>query len=616
MMHLPPTFSCCSMLLALLCSTLALAQPPTTTPPPAAATTEVGPPALETNPAVRAALELPRREPADYLLAITALLDLGRPELAKPILDELMKLKLTDAQRAALVAEFGSRSMLQLARARELAPAGAEFAGACMAAAAAAANDPQRIAKLVTQLTDPSAEVRALSRNDLAAIGQVGAAATLEALANQTNPAHREALATAAAQMAPVVNGPLLAMLDTNDPALRAVVARLLHQLEVPQAAPLVAVSSASAERALTAAIDNYTRGTPPFAADEANRVGLWFWDDASKKLALAHFPADEAQTIWLSRLARQRANLRPDNRAYLRHALLLELEIADLLPATHRPAIDPLAAANVGLLDDILDDALAANYARAAVAAADALGRRGDAGVLFTPDAQLSPLATALAHPNRRVRFAALRAIMTLDPAGPYPGSSRVPDALAWFAGSTGERGAIVAMPTLAAATNLAGMLATQDLNAEATNRGRDAVDIARQMPDLEMMFVDMSLIVPDIRQVLYELRTHATTNEIPIALMAAEGRLEAATKLAAEHERVHAVSRPHSDEVLGRIVEQLSRIAGRDVTPPDERAAQAAAASAWLNHLQRNRPFYTVRRTALLDTIEPSLNTTPPAP
>ena len=42
---------------------------------------------------------------------------------------------------------------------------------------------------------------------------------------------------------------------------------------------------------------------------------------------------------------------------------------------------------------------------------------------------------------PNRRVRFAALRAIMTLDPKSPYPGSSRVPEAFAWFAGGTGER-------------------------------------------------------------------------------------------------------------------------------------------------------------------------------
>ena len=44
---------------------------------------------LETNPAVRAAVELPRTEPKHYVSAILALVDLGRPELATPILKEL-----------------------------------------------------------------------------------------------------------------------------------------------------------------------------------------------------------------------------------------------------------------------------------------------------------------------------------------------------------------------------------------------------------------------------------------------------------------------------------------------------------------------------------------------
>ena len=58
------------------------------------------PPCSKPIPAVRAALELPRSQPADYYQAIGWLIDLGRPELAKPILDELAKLQISDAQRA------------------------------------------------------------------------------------------------------------------------------------------------------------------------------------------------------------------------------------------------------------------------------------------------------------------------------------------------------------------------------------------------------------------------------------------------------------------------------------------------------------------------------------
>jgi CheY-like chemotaxis protein len=113
-------------------------------------------------------------------------------------------------------------------------------------------------------------------------------------------------------------------------------------------------------------------------------------------------------------------------------------------------------------------------------------------------------------------------------------------------------------------------------------------------------MIFLDMNLQAPGIRQVVYELRISPATSEVPIALMAAEDRLEAAEQLAAEHQRVIAVSRPHSQEVLARVVERLVTMASREPVSPDERATQAVEAATWLNQLAARRPFYTIRRTA----------------
>ena len=48
----------------------------------------------------------------------------------------------------------------------------------------------------------------------------------------------------------------------------------------------------------------------------------------------------------------------------------------------------------------------------------------------------------------------------------------------------------------------------------------------MARAMPDLELVLVDMNILVPDIRQALYELRISPTTGDVPIALLAADGR------------------------------------------------------------------------------------------
>jgi CheY-like chemotaxis protein len=546
---------------------------------------------------VRAALELPRREPADYLRAVIWLIDLGRSELAKPILEELSRLQLTDKQRAALVNEFGSGTMLKLARSEDLAPAGAQFADACMAAAAAAANDPQRIARLVAELTDPSLEVRVAARNDLAATGRTGVIATLEALARERVAERRAAIADAAAAMQPLVAGPLLAMLSTDDAALRAEVESLLAQLGFIQAAPFLHQSPAAAEQALVAAIARYSAGTPPFALDEANRAEIWHWNDAASSLSSARYSADDARVIWMARLARALAQLRPNNRLYQRQAWVLGLQAAGLVGA---PAVS-LASLETSLVNDVLGDALRSDYAHAAVAAAHELGRRRDSHVLFTSSGDPSPLANALTHANRGVRFAALQSIMALDPRSPFPGSSRVPKVLAWFAKGAGERRAVVAMPTNLMATDLAGMLSARGLEADATNHGRAAIDRARDLADLEMIFVDMDLAGPDVRQVLYELRTAPETGQVPIALLAADGRLTAARRLAGEHDRVISVPRPHTAEVLGRSVDALNELAAREAESANERAMQAMQAMNWLAKLlASDHSFYDLHRTA----------------
>jgi hypothetical protein len=188
----------------------------------------------------------------------------------------------------------------------------------------------------------------------------------------------------------------------------------------------------------------------------------------------------------------------------------------------------------------------------------------------------------------------------MTLDPKSPYPGSSRVPEALAWFAGATGERRAIVSMPTAVAATELAGLAAAGGLQSMATDTGREAVDLAIAASDLEMIFVDVNINGPGIRQVVYELRINPTTAEVPIAILAPLSRLPAAEQIASEHTRVVAVPRVRSPEVLARLAERLTALSGRFAASPDVRAGQAVEALTWLARLASGeRPFYQIRRS-----------------
>ncbi len=399
------------------------AAPPSAPAKDAAKAGEAGPadigPKPEKNPAVLSALEMPRKKPADYVQAVLWLIDLGRPELAKPILADLAKLELTDAQRQELVDQFGAGSMLKLSHSKELAPEGAEFADACMAVASAATNNPQRIATLIRQLSDPSPEIRLLAQHDLAATGPKAATATLETFAKEPDRNRRAALAAGIAAMRPLVDGMLLAMLDTHDPVLRADVADLLRQLEVPQAQPLVAATDAAAEREISTAMSSYERGTPIFMPDYENQVEVWKWNDATKQLSSVRIPAAEARIIWMSKLARTLTQLQPQNRDYQRRALVLAWEAESSKQTPRNWPVNPkfIAQADPQFLNDVLTESLKNNHPHAAIAAIHSIAQRRDQGFLMTPDGKPSPLAAALASPNRNVRFAALTAIMALDP-------------------------------------------------------------------------------------------------------------------------------------------------------------------------------------------------------
>jgi hypothetical protein len=205
-------------------------------------------------------------------------------------------------------------------------------------------------------------------------------------------------------------------------------------------------------------------------------------------------------------------------------------------------------------------------------------------------------------------VRFAALRAIMALDPPMPYPGASRVPEMIAHFARSTGGRDGVVAMPNATQATDVAGKLATAGLDGAAAYRGEAAARLAAELSDLEVILVDMDIQSPGVRDVLYALRATPMSGRTPIALFAGEGRLADAQQLASEHERVIAVPRPYSAAAVRAIVARLLELSARDAVPAEERAAQAAQAVTWIAELlARGRTFYALRRQ--VPTIEAAL-------
>jgi len=581
------------------------------------------------NPTVRAVLESPRTTPADHAQAVFALIDLGEAERAAPVMAELLKLNIDDQAKAALVAQFGSARFMKLARSTGVGDGAAEFAAACLQAANKQATSPERLAKLVEQLGSDSERRQAAAIAELKRSGMAGVEYCLgqlaEADASQQNRL-REALVALAPESRPAV----VALLDSPDSNLRKQAAWALGQLQDDRAAPLLAAAAvlepsdseagraaqwafrkisgqpsttSAALRLINTALRNARSGVPPARPDGDGMIAVYQRDNsvplATKPTLM---PAVDATIVHAARLARARHQIDPANQHSLRVAMVLNLESQSLFANTEitPPQLDSLAPSSAPnpSLNAALDDALDGRHAGAAAALAAALGERGDRGVLMTHDGRPSPLADALQAPHPRVRFAALQGVMKLNPQTPFPGSSRVADALVDFARGGGKRLAVIASPNTGRAATIAGYLASEGIEGLATNRGTQAIALAGESTDVELVLVDLAVLDPNVRETVFRLRRQTTSGLAPIGLLAPAGRLVEAKRIASEHRHVLAFSRPQSIEATAEIAQSLAKVAPAGWPSAEQRADQAKTARDWLAKLLAEGPsFYNLR-------------------
>jgi hypothetical protein len=198
-------------------------------------------------------------------------------------------------------------------------------------------------------------------------------------------------------------------------------------------------------------------------------------------------------------------------------------------------------------------------------------------------------------------VRFAALGAVLALDPPTPYPGSSRVPLLLDHFARGGGGQSSVVAMPVIEKAATVGGLLGTAGYDAEVASTGNELVRLALDAADAEFVVVDATIDRPGVRDVVFSLRTHPRTAGLPVAVLASADREYRAYQLAGEVTGVVAFPRPHTPEAAVALVEKLIAAAGRNYVTVEERAHQAAfALDQWSRLLASRDTFYDVSQYA----------------
>ncbi len=430
-------------------------------------------------------------------------------------------------------------------------------------------------------------------------------------------------VATALVQLGGESLAPLTGALATANAPLKAQICNVLGELNDAAAvdyllAPALAGSSPPEVRAAARAALHRLLGRTPDPGDAAARlyraarsyyerpsrsleaplaeVTRFHWDAAGKKLVAQSLRASEANLLLAARLAGDARRLVPDDLQLRRFQLtalassaVRQAGLDKPLPKGAGTAHDLLLAEGAAVLDDLLAYDLAGGHHAAAAVVARLLGESGQVEVLYRHNPLPAPLVNALLDRDRRVRFAALEAIVKLAPREAFPGANRVIDALSFFAAGSAAPRALVADVHADAAGRLAALLAELGYDPDIALDARGATQLVAAGGDYELLLVDESLALPTSGQLLQQLRRDARTALVPLAVIASTEGQSRAERLACATPLAEAFIAPQNRAGLELQIGRLMRRAGHGAAEPAERLRQAAQALAWVATLRR---------------------------
>ena len=601
-------------------------QEATTAPADAAAT-----PATEESGVVQAIRQSAPETPTDLMRSIDQLIRIGRPDAAAEYLDRLVKLSLDDAALAELYREFGTATMIRLARTSELAPQSNEFSLAMMQAAQRILRDPRRLAQWVDQLGAADRTTRYRAAEQLLRAGPSAVPSLIEGLAtaDAARQVQRDWGFAVLERMGRDALEPLYGYLAAKDTQRRPTAIAALGRIGLPESLPYLVgplfvprggeaeqqatvtawqrIASRvpdrhSALKLLTQEADRAYRGQAGTAADPDDQVTRWTWDVDTQRPVATPMRTADAAALKAARLYGDVVRLSPDDNAARQRYLISRLEFDQVLGGLDQPlrdgegtAFDLVRQAQPAWVSQLLQVALDDQHDAAAMGAAEVLGELKDVDTLHRrrPDAtHAAPLVQALSHPNRRVRFAAARAIARIRPSGSFDGAGRLADVLQYFASSQGQRAAVIAHPNLAMASNLAGMLSARGFRTTTVTSAHELEKAATSTADVELLWVSDALNDASLWSTLEELRVNPKTARLPIAILARANTQAAAARIAEAHRRVLVLGEAMDDVTLDAELPRLLALADRDATTPTQRSQQAQAAMKMFHRLVTGNP------------------------
>lgn len=588
---------------------------------------------LPDDPAVAALLATNPTTPVECAKTANILLKLRQPSLAKDQIRKVLDANLDKTQLAALGRQLGPSMFLAMSQAAELQPVGKQLGDAVLEAMRGELQDPQKIATAIEQLQDPSVEKRTQALQELQDGGSPAIEALIAVLADPKRESEFKNVRAALARMGRRASNALIGISEGADSGLKAqaflalgdaVAIEAKYFLLGPASRPAddekeTAVAKAAqyalkriagklpskpeAEKLLVTIADAYLNRQPPFPDAVDRKVDIWRWDAKERKCAISTLPVEDARLATAARFARDAMALAP-NDAQARYLYwTAKLDAAAYLAGLDKPIGEEstagLAELGVKKLEEILDYAVATKHYPAATAATVGLAKIGKADELLYPTVGESILAKAIEQSDRRLRLEALKAIVGLKPEKLYPGSSKVIDALAFFAAGTGTRRALVAGPNLNKIPKLVSGLSAAGYTVETVNSGKEVLEKLLASPDYEITMIDAGVSRPSIDMLVQQIRRDVRSADVRVGIIARAGDFEKAEHVADADPLTKDFPRPNDDEAVRWEAERLGAIAPRDLVSPEERLRQAERSLEILTELARTSPkLYDIRR------------------
>jgi hypothetical protein len=560
---------------------------------------------------------------ADYLVRT------GQAPQALPYLNKFLQSKPDDATLMEIRDKYGARSILRLQDHPATRALAEPIAGMLARATRRHATKAERIARFIAALTKSREEQDyAVER-----LREAGPYAVPELVREISKPSlSAEARGLIVRNMGRLDRSavpPLIATLDAlaAKPRLAADAAEVLGRIGDPRAIPPLTALAAGGDSVSSSVRDAAARAIEritgrPFASqpksparllvDEARRyhthairfpgdsLVFWVWDESAQTAVAKTVSRTDAEAMLGMRYARAALAIDPTDRPAQVVLISLALEKAvERAGFDKYPANDPsntfasAVAAGPAVLGDVLRTAIADGKSDLAAVAALALGKVTDTSALAV-NGQVNPLVEALSAPGRRVRLAAARAMVALDPRRPFAGSSRVVTVLAQFVTSQAAPRALVIDGNLSRGSQLSGHLKALGYEPVLEPTGADGFRTAAESADVELIVIDNHMIQGDWRlhDTLANLKADARTAGIPVYIVGPLARQVDVGLLSQRFPGVRFLVTPTSPQIL----EQQLAIVGRPVAPTaEERAGYAREAAALLAQIaaRPNSPF-----------------------